>query len=791
VRAWRSRASIALTIGYWATVVLAVAATAVTTALATSAPVVDTEPGDTLAALTGLLPSLIAVVAIVVGITRNEPTRRWPWLLVALTIGAWSIGGDVYADLVRHPALTDELTMLGAVDLLYAVGFVTLAAALLRLRRSSRNGLAPAGVLDTLTVTLILLLLVWVTVISPDGPGPWALGDPTVAVYLLGDALIVATAVRLVIVGPPTPAVLALVGAAAARFVADLAHGLTASGTTGSLGILEVIGSGLAAGCLGWAALDPSMTRLTESETEPARRPSLRRFWVFALPALVVPVILFAQAVAGRVHDGMVLAVLGAALTLVALARVAATGESQSRSLAYRARTDTLTGLANRIHLMECLADTGGPRWSAVVLVDLDEFRQLNDEQGPSVGDEVLATLAGRLRRLGGPEDLVARFGGDEFAILVAAADRDIAALTTEVVAATGAPVLIGRHRLPVSACVGIAVRPESGSSTTGSGPGPAAGEEMLRRAGLALRAAKAAGPGEWCRYDSDRHGQLIERIRLRESLHRAVDEGSFQLSYQPIVEIATDATVGFEALVRWTHPTRGIIQPSEFISVAEEAGLIEPIGDLVLRTAVTEAAGWSSTAEVYISVNVSPLQLRGPGFADRVEEVLLSSGHPAHRLVLELTESVVTTPAEHVWVELAALRDMGVRLALDDFGTGFSSLSYLEQTPIGVIKMDKSFVDSLVPSDRQRRVVAGILAMAHDIGLEVVAEGVETTAERDLLAELGCRFGQGYLYAPPLSSTEVVRWLTHPAMRSTGGAAAGTVHEDPDHEEEQIDAGC
>jgi EAL domain-containing protein (putative c-di-GMP-specific phosphodiesterase class I) len=223
-------------------------------------------------------------------------------------------------------------------------------------------------------------------------------------------------------------------------------------------------------------------------------------------------------------------------------------------------------------------------------------------------------------------------------------------------------------------------------------------------------------------------------------------------------VAIATGQTVGFEALVRWLHPTRGTVQPAEFISVAEETGLIDAIGELVLRLAAAEAVGWPG--EIYVSVNVSPLQLRDPGFAERVDEVLTASGLPAARLMLELTEGVVTTRSDQVWVELAALRDMGIRLALDDFGTGFSSLSYLEQTPIGVIKMDKSFVDSLVGSERQRRVVGHILSMANDIGLQVVAEGIERPTERDLLSALGCRYGQGYLFSPPLASTEVAGWL-------------------------------
>jgi diguanylate cyclase (GGDEF)-like protein len=716
-------------------------------------------------ALLGLLPAVVAVAAVGVGILRNKPVRRWPWVLVATATGLWAVGDAVYA-------LGTGSHLVAVVVLLYLVGFVGLAAALLRLRHPDGDRLAPTGLLDTAAVTLLLVLLIWVTVIAPASPGPWSLMDPSLVGYLIGDALIVAIALRLAIVGPVDAAVLALIGTALATLVGDLAHSLTVSGVTIPLVLVEVSAASIASVCLGFAAFHPSMARRTVPETDVAGRLSLRRFWVVALATLAAPVVLFVEAFTGEVRDGVVLALLGAALTLVGLARVAAAGDSQSRSLAYRTRTDTLTGLANRSHLLQRLAEGGPPAWSALLLVDLDQFRQLNDAEGPSAGDQVLVTLGARLRRLAGPDDVVARFGGDEFAILVGGLTRGIDSLTADVVAATKMPVPVGARPVVVSACVGVALAVPD-----------IAGDEMVRRAGLALRAAKALGPGEWCRYDLDRHELLIERLRLRESLHRAVDEGAFHLSYQPIVALGTGATVGFEALVRWAHPTQGIIGPSEFITAAEETGLIEAIGDLVLRTAVAEVVGWShigaadsvgaegSTAaltwpppaNMYISVNVSPRQLRRPGFAERVEEALTASRLAAQRLTLELTESVLTKGTDHVWAELAVLRDMGVRLAIDDFGTGFSSLSYLEQTPIDVIKLDKSFVESLAGSERQQQVVASIVSMAHTLGLEVVAEGIEGAAERDLLVALGCLYGQGYLYSRPLTSTEVVAWLTRP----------------------------
>jgi EAL domain-containing protein (putative c-di-GMP-specific phosphodiesterase class I) len=240
------------------------------------------------------------------------------------------------------------------------------------------------------------------------------------------------------------------------------------------------------------------------------------------------------------------------------------------------------------------------------------------------------------------------------------------------------------------------------------------------------------------------------------------VTEGSFHVQYQPIVVLDTGATIGFEALVRWEHPTRGLIAPSEFIALAEETGLIEPIGDLVLRTAAAAAVGWgrATPTDAYVSVNVSARQFRTPGLAERVERVISAVGLPPTRLMLEITESLVLREEDHVLAELATLRNVGVRLAIDDFGTGFSSLSYLEQTPIDVIKIDKSFAGTLVGSERQRTVVEGVVQMAEKLGLQVVAEGVETVAQLGLLTEMRCPYGQGYLWAEPLDDVDAARWL-------------------------------
>ena len=707
--------------------------------------------------------ALVAAGAVATGIRLHDPAQRWPWVAVAVALVAWPIAEWA-------PPTTGGLIRLA--------GFVALAAGLLRMRRPPGDGHGDVTLLDTLIA--VLLLVLGSALLRPADQAWWWSGPASAPI---GDALLLIVAVRLLIVGRANPSTsdssafnssaASLVAGTAAALVADTAAALGVANVTQSLAGVSPVAGSVAAACLGWAALHPSMAGLTEPATRGAS-PALRGFWVAAVAALVAPVVMLGQALTGGIRDGVVLAATGAALTLVALARVAAAGHTHSRTLVYQASLDTLTGLASRSHLMWRLTERGQPPWSAVLLVDIDDFRQINEDAGPSFGDVVLVTLAERLRRLVGPDDVVARFGGDEFAILVAG-PRDLTALTREVVAATTEPVPVGERLVRLSACVGVAVPPDP-PATDEPNDG---GEEMVRRAGMALRAAKEAGPGEWCRYDSDRHALLIERLRLREALVRAIDEGAFRLAYQPIVELRTGRTVGFEALVRWEHPSRGLVSPVEFIAVAEETGLIEAIGGLVLRTAVAEAAGWPRS-DVYISVNVSPRQLHRPGFAQRVDEALGAAGLPADRLMLELTESALDRGADHAWGELAELRDRGVRLAIDDFGTGFSSLSYLEQTPIGAIKMDKSFVDSLVLSERQRTVVEGIVSMAHKLDLQVVAEGVESPAARDLLVQMGCPYGQGYLYSTPLTSAEVIGWLSHPAPAGSPSAEVSPSDEPP-----------
>jgi diguanylate cyclase (GGDEF)-like protein/PAS domain S-box-containing protein len=418
---------------------------------------------------------------------------------------------------------------------------------------------------------------------------------------------------------------------------------------------------------------------------------------------------------------------------------------------------DAVTGLPNRAVFAERVENAISKHAGlvAVVLLDLDKFGTINDSLGHAVGDNILRIIGRRIRDAVGAHQLVARLGGDEFAVLVHDA-RDpaeaghVAALICECLAppmrTTDGTVVVCR------ASVGVDTTAQAGSV-----------HELLRNANLALRSAKAAGGGQWRLYDPAM-GERVRHSELRSDLGRAIDEGGLFLEYQPIVALNTGAAVGFEALVRWRHPTRGRLPPSEFIDIAEESGLIVPIGEWVLGAAMAAAQGWYAIAgkrAPYVSVNVSAAQFRSDDFVRTVRRLLGRVGLPAQRLVLEVTESLGLREDDPVWDALGRLRGDGVRVAIDDFGTGYSALGYLRQIPLDIVKLDRLFVRGLTKSRRQRDLVEGIVALTRNLNLDVIAEGIETERQRQVCAAAGCVYGQGFLFSVPLAEPDTVRWLS------------------------------
>ncbi|HEX6500137.1 MAG TPA: bifunctional diguanylate cyclase/phosphodiesterase [Micromonosporaceae bacterium] len=432
---------------------------------------------------------------------------------------------------------------------------------------------------------------------------------------------------------------------------------------------------------------------------------------------------------------------------------------------------DPLTGLANRVLFADRIdhALAGRTGLTGVLLIDLDDFGSINDDLGHEMGDDVLRTVGRRLADAVGDVGLAARLGDDEFAALIPDADSPatVDSLAARITTALNRPVR-GSDGTVVAcgASVGVATTAHAGT-----------GQDLLRNANLALHVAKSAGTGQWRHYEASMADALKNRSELRLALRRALDDASLFLEYQPIVALASGRTVGFEALLRWRHPTRGTLAPADFIDIAEESGLILPVGEWVLATALTTASRWRADSRPddppYVSVNVSPQQFRSNGFVDAVHRLLTETGLPPRRLVLEITEGVLLRDNDEVWERLRLLRSWGVRIAIDDFGTGYSALGYLRQIPLDIIKLDRSFISTLTTSERQRELVEGVVALTRSFNLDVVAEGIEAEQQREVSAVAGCAYGQGYLFGRPMSEADTFRWLSDADLVREGSDAA------------------
>ncbi|NMO55114.1 EAL domain-containing protein [Actinoplanes sp. TBRC 11911] len=418
--------------------------------------------------------------------------------------------------------------------------------------------------------------------------------------------------------------------------------------------------------------------------------------------------------------------------------------------LAHQAYHDALTGLANRALFQSRLEQATAT--TAVLFVDLDDFKEVNDSLGHAAGDQLLITVARRIAEVVGPLNVVARTGGDEFAVLIEhVADGEPEAVAERIVAALGAPFEVsdgagGTHMVSGAASVGIATSAESGGIS-----------ELLRRADLAMYMAKTEGKNTWQSYQDELHEAMVRRMELRAALNEAVPGNQMRLRFQSIVDLPTGDVVGMEALVRWEHPHRGLLGPNEFIDLSEENGAVVAIGGWVLREALHMFTSLRRDHDHlrYVSVNVSARQFRTAGFVDQVRAVLAETGSRPEWLLLEITESLVLHDADQVWRDLGELRAMGIRIAIDDFGTGYSSLSYLSQMPVDVLKIDKSFIDDILANPQQMALVDTIVRLARTLDLTVVAEGIELDEHRAALVEMGCHFGQGYLFSKPVSPEE------------------------------------
>jgi diguanylate cyclase (GGDEF)-like protein len=437
------------------------------------------------------------------------------------------------------------------------------------------------------------------------------------------------------------------------------------------------------------------------------------------------------------------------------------------REISRLARFDSLTSLPNRAMMRQTLDEAlrnaaHRQKGCALFMIDLDRFKNVNDTLGHPIGDALLRQVAERLKSVMGNHGQVGRLGGDEFlAVLPGAVDIGLLeSLARTLIEQVSRVYLIEGHKVTIGASVGVAI----------GDPGRASADALVRNADLALYAAKGAGRGKHCFYEASMHSEAAERQLLENDLRQAVERGELTVHYQPVVRAAGEEISGFEALVRWNHPTRGPISPSKFVPLAEEAGLIGKIGEWVLRTSLEEAAHWPD--HVRVAVNLSPLQFNDPTVSAMVGKHLAETGVRAERLELEITEGVFLAEGDSTDETFAKLKALGVRLALDDFGTGYSSLGYLKKAPFDKIKIDQSFVRGAASAtNRNAAIIRAIVTLAETLGMDTCAEGVETHDDLQLIRELGVSMVQGYIFGKP-SPAEIARELANSTRVEADGFA-------------------
>ncbi len=441
--------------------------------------------------------------------------------------------------------------------------------------------------------------------------------------------------------------------------------------------------------------------------------------------------------------------------------------------------TDPLTGLPNRRRFHEHLAQAvqraalDAQDAFAVMFLDFDRFKLINDSLGHTAGDEFLVQVSHRIQQQLRTTDIVARLGGDEFAILALHLEHERYAvhLAERLMEALRQPIHLAGNELTTSASIGI----------TFSALGYATPEEVLRDADIAMYKAKGAGKARYALFDAGLHREVASRLRLEGELRRAIDEGQLAVVYQPVIDLASGALAGFEALVRWHHPSDGTISPAAFLPIAEEAGLMMRLTDFVLHCACRQLAEWkrewqpsdADAAPLTMNVNISGHDIAQGAFVARVTRALVEAGLRPHELCVELTENILMERLEGALSVLSELRRLGVLLAIDDFGTGYSSLSHLSTLPIDHLKIDRSFVARLAPGSNEAAVVRSIVLLGSSLGKTVVAEGIETAEQLEQLRELGCRLGQGFHLARPMPAADVTSALMTGAWQAVGRAAA------------------
>ncbi|MGI5239405.1 putative bifunctional diguanylate cyclase/phosphodiesterase [Dactylosporangium sp. CA-139066] len=697
-------------------------------------------PGDSLAR--GVAYDTIGAVASVVmfaGARRTDRARRTAWLLAGAGTALWSIGDWVYT-YFQYVAHTEPFPSLA--DVFYISAYPLMFGSLFILGRRRTPGSGWPAVLDALILAAGTGLVLWTFVMEPIAQDSTSTVTARfiAMVYPAADVLLLVLVARLVIVGGARDAsTRLLIAALVLLLVSDVAYSVVTSFTDYGDGLFDV---GWLLEYILWAAaaLHPSV----RAEAPPPRDDTLPagswRLVALACSSLLAPAVLIVQGFLDPGHiEWLAIGICAAALFLLVVLRMGGLVR-RVRTLALR---DELTGLANRRALEARIrAELRGGPCAQVALIDLDDFKGVNDRLGHDVGDRLLAAVAQRLRRVVRPGDTVARLGGDEFAVLMPRTSAGVAdRIAAGIVASLEQPLTAGPHRLLMRASIGVAGTDAAGDPF-----------EPLRRADVAMYAAKVNG-GRQLRYTPALDARAGEHAELGAQLRTGLDDGQFFLVYQPIVELPAGRVAAVEALVRWRHPQRGLVNPAEFIPVAEHNGLIVEIGAWILREACARMQAWraelGAAAPGRVSVNVSARQLSEPTFPSFVASVLHDSALPAACLTVEVTETAVFD-SETALDALRAVKALGVRIALDDFGTGHSSLGLLRTAPVDVLKVDKSFVDDVAQPGDQAVIATALIDVSNHLRLTAIAEGVETREQAEALYRMGYRYVQGFLFGRP-----------------------------------------
>ena len=710
--------------------------------LATGVPVVVLSGGPA-APYTQVASSMLACLAAVLGgaaARRTTGTTRGGWALLAAGCLGWGVGNFFWSwnELVAH----SEVLFPSAADAGYLLFPLLGVAGLWLIAGWTSAGSRVTVLLDGLIAGCALFTVGWVFTIrsvwvaGADTPLAFvvSMAYPVSDIVLATMAVLLAARTRRGSRGVGVLLILGLLGMS----TSDVAFALTTSAGTYHSGQASDAGWFVAfAACAaaGWSAARRPIQ--FDDIGVPARWRIMLPYVPFGLAAAVAA----GQTLVGSRVDAAESLPLLAGVLLILLRQLSTLlhNSTLTRRLRYQAYHDPLTGLGNRALFTERLETAlAAAEPVAVVYLDLDDFKMINDSYGHDAGDSVLRTVADRLRECFTEPDTVTRLGGDEFAVLTTRVDG-LPDRAQRLLDALREPLPAGGREVRAAASVGIAV----------AAGGPTRPEDLRKNVDLALYAAKARGKNTYALFEPAMRQDFDRELAWRTELQQALADGSLDVVYQPIVGLAGHRTAGVEALARWDHPVRGPVPPEVFIPVAERAALIGELGMFVLRRAAAEFATWSGARDTYLSVNVSPLQLLDPRFPGQVTAVLAENGLRPRQLVLEVAENALADESEVIGA-LVRLRATGVRIAIDDFGTGSASLRHLHRFPADIVKIDRTYVADIARDPAAMRIVATLWQLLDAIGLTAVAEGVEDEAQAAMLIELGCPLGQGFFLGPP-----------------------------------------